>query len=186
MPDQVAVNTATGLTIAAIKNDNSVDTSYNKQVVILVDGDPNATLPLTAQRLNNGTLTLDNALKFKKVGNVTVTVKDLETGTESSKNIVVTETGTVSNNQNNNSIAQDAAAQAAATQAAQDAAAQAAAAKIVADKAAADKLAADKVIADAAAAQAAAEKAIADRLAACPTYTALAANFCTGGQITEG
>lgn len=91
MADSVLINTATNISISAIKNDNSVDTTYNKQVIILVDGDPNATFPLTAQTLVDGTLSIDNALKFKKAGNVTVTVKDLETGTESSKNIVITE-----------------------------------------------------------------------------------------------
>ncbi len=95
MADSVLINTATNISISAIKNDNSVDTTYNKQVIILVDGDPNATFPLTAQTLVDGTLSIDNALKFKKAGAITVTVKDLESGTESSKNIVVTD-GTVS------------------------------------------------------------------------------------------
>lgn len=89
LPATASINTPVNLSITAMRSDNSTDISYNKSVVILIDGDSQATLPLTAQTLSEGTLSLPGSLTFESAGTKTVIVKDVETGTEARKTITV-------------------------------------------------------------------------------------------------
>lgn len=94
LPATATVNTPVDLSITAVKTDNSTDTSYNKSVIILIDGDPQATLPLTAQTLSNGVLSLPGSLTFKSTGTKTVIVKDVVSGIQSNKTVTVSTSGT--------------------------------------------------------------------------------------------
>lgn len=100
LPSTITVNTPVDLGITAIKTGNTKDTNYNKSVIILIDGDPQATFPLTLQTLSNGFLNLPKSVTFKSVGEKTIIIKDVTTGIEGKKIITVSAENTGTDTQN--------------------------------------------------------------------------------------
>ncbi len=100
LPSSATINTPIDVEIFAVKNDNSTDTNYNKSILILIEGDPTAIVPLTPQTLSNGSINLPKSITFKSTGEKTVTVKDINTGVESKKTITITAENEGNNTEN--------------------------------------------------------------------------------------
>ena len=89
LPTNISVDSPIDIAVTAVRNDNSRDQEYDKNAVILIDGDPTAILPLTAQKFTRGRLSINNAITFKTPGTKTIIVKDVTSGTESRKTLEV-------------------------------------------------------------------------------------------------